>query len=169
MGAVQVAERIRSQIERHRFHVLGHDINITVSIGVSRFPEHSKTKKNIHIELADQGDVLGQEPGTQRRLRSDPMKKVKLVVSDFHLGRGKYLSNGHLNQLEDFYYDNKFKEFLDHYSTGDCANDDVELIFNGDMVNMIQTDYHGHYTVVITEGVSTTKLRAIIDRSPRVF
>ncbi len=61
-GAVQVAERIRSQIERHKFHILGHDINITVSIGVSRFPEHSKTKRNI-IELADQAMYSGKSRG----------------------------------------------------------------------------------------------------------
>jgi len=62
IGAVQVAERIRSQIEGHRFHILGHDINITVSIGVSRFPEHSKSKKNI-IELADQAMYSGKSRG----------------------------------------------------------------------------------------------------------
>jgi len=97
------------------------------------------------------------------------MKKLKLVVSDFHLGRGKYQSNGHLNQLEDFYHDNKFKEFLDHYSEGSYADGDIELIFNGDMLNLIQTDYHGHYTVVITETVSTTKLKTIIEGHPVFF
>src|SRR5262249_47215879 len=50
--AKEIAERIRSTIERHRFVIHGNEIKITVSIGVSRFPEHSKSKKNI-IELAD--------------------------------------------------------------------------------------------------------------------
>jgi UDP-2,3-diacylglucosamine pyrophosphatase LpxH len=91
------------------------------------------------------------------------MKKIKLVVSDFHLGRGKYLSNGALNQLEDFYHDTKWKEFLQYYSQGQYDNCEIELIFNGDMLNLTGTDYHGHYTVVITENVSVTKTKTILD------
>ncbi len=60
--AVHVAERMRAQIEKHKFHILGNDINITVSIGVSRFPEHSKSKKNI-IELADKAMYSGKSRG----------------------------------------------------------------------------------------------------------
>src|SRR4051794_761153 len=58
--------------------------------------------------------------------------KIKLVVSDFHLSRGKWLPNGRRNPLEDFHQDVKFKEFLEHYSTDAHADFDVELIINGD-------------------------------------
>lgn len=97
------------------------------------------------------------------------MKKVKLVVSDFHLGRGRRLPNGAVNPLEDFLHDHRFKEFLEFYSQGKYENTEVELIFNGDMLNLIQTDYHGHFPVVITENVSVTKLRGIIEGHPVFF
>lgn len=58
--------------------------------------------------------------------------KIKLVISDFHLSRGKWLKNGRRNPLEDFHQDERFKEFLDHYSTGTFENTEVELIINGD-------------------------------------
>lgn len=97
------------------------------------------------------------------------MKKLKLVVSDFHLGRGKRLPNGAMNPLEDFNHDHRFKEFLEYYSHGQYEDVDVELIFNGDMLNLIQTDYHGHFPVVITELISVTKLKAIIEGHPVFF
>src|SRR5258708_238176 len=58
--------------------------------------------------------------------------KIKLVISDFHLSRGKWLDNGKRNPLEDFHQDERFEELLDFYSTGDYENADVELIVNGD-------------------------------------
>lgn len=90
------------------------------------------------------------------------VKKTKLVVSDFHLGSGPRLPSGNPNVMEDFLLDHKFKEFLEFYSKGDYEDHEIELIFNGDMLNLIQIDYHGHFTVVITEAVSTHKLETII-------
>jgi UDP-2,3-diacylglucosamine pyrophosphatase LpxH len=60
------------------------------------------------------------------------MKKIKLVISDFHLSRGNWLPDGRRNPLEDFHQDDRFREFLEHYSTGAYADADVELIVNGD-------------------------------------
>src|ERR1700733_6958857 len=60
------------------------------------------------------------------------MKKLKLVISDFHLSRGKWLPDGRRNPLEDFHQDERFREFLEHYSTGQYQDTDVELIVNGD-------------------------------------
>src|SRR6476660_7164303 len=59
-------------------------------------------------------------------------KKIKIVVSDFHLSRGKWLENGRRNPLEDFHQDERFEELLNHYSTGIYSDADVELIINGD-------------------------------------
>ena len=39
--------------------------------------------------------------------------KLKLVISDFHIGKGRYLPDGRKNYLEDFYQDEKFAEFLE--------------------------------------------------------
>jgi hypothetical protein len=45
------------------------------------------------------------------------LKKLKLIVSDLHLGRGVRLPNGAVNAMEDFQHDMRFKEFLEYYST----------------------------------------------------
>ncbi len=101
--------------------------------------------------------------GEERPLR------LKVIVSDFHLGKGERLQNGGLNPLEDFRYDQRFSEFLAYYSTGENRDCEVELIFNGDILNLIQTDYRGHFPTVITESISTQKLEAIIDGHPIFF
>ena len=90
------------------------------------------------------------------------MAKVKLILSDFHLGTGQRFKHGGINPMEDFLHDNRFKELLEYHSSGEYASTDVELIFNGDILNLIQIDYHGHYTVVITESVSVEKLRKVM-------
>src|SRR5690242_12756231 len=63
---------------------------------------------------------------------SGPVEKIRLVISDFHISRGKWLKDGRRNPLEDFHQDEKFRQFLDHYSQGAYASTDVELIVNGD-------------------------------------
>jgi two-component system, cell cycle response regulator len=60
--AREVAERIRANMEKHIFRVHEIDIKITVSIGVSRFPEHGKDKNAI-IELADQAMYNSKNSG----------------------------------------------------------------------------------------------------------
>ncbi|MCC7403427.1 MAG: metallophosphoesterase [Bdellovibrionales bacterium] len=90
------------------------------------------------------------------------MKKIKLIVSDLHLGLGRTLENGQMNPLEEFYYDEKFVEFLHFYTTGKYAEYEVELIMNGDIFNLLQVDYRGHYLTVITESVTMEKVKKIV-------
>lgn len=97
------------------------------------------------------------------------MKQLKLIVSDFHVGRGRRLPNGNVNILEDFHFDGKFAEFLEYYSRDENKDTGIELIFNGDMFNLIQCDYHGHYPVIITETVSVQKLSVVIKGHPQFF
>lgn len=66
------------------------------------------------------------------RNRGPSPEKIKLVVSDFHLSRGKWLPDGRRNPLEDFGQDDRFREFLEHYSSGVYGSMEVELIINGD-------------------------------------
>ena len=66
-----------------------------------------------------------------------PLKKIKLVVSDFHLGKGRRLSDGTQNLLEDFRSDRQFIEFLDYFMTGPHKRCGVELILNGDFFNPV--------------------------------
>lgn len=96
-------------------------------------------------------------------------RKIKLVVSDFHLGRGRRDPGGSLNPLEDFPYDHRFQEFLEYYTTGQYQGAEVELVFVGDMLNLIQVDYHGHFPVVLTESISAFKTRKIIEGHPVFF
>lgn len=97
------------------------------------------------------------------------MKKIKLVISDLHLGRGRKLENGVTNSLEEFYFDQKLIEFLHYYSSGEFRDHEVELIINGDFLNFLQVDYRGHFLTVITETVSLAKLRSILDGHKEVI
>jgi hypothetical protein len=57
-------------------------------------------------------------------------RTIRLVVSDFHLGKGRYLGDKTKNLLEDFIYDREFAEFLKYYSTQEFETADVELVLN---------------------------------------
>jgi len=95
-------------------------------------------------------------------------KKFKLIVSDLHLGLGRVLADGRLNLLEEFYFDEKFAEFLHFYTTGENADAEVEVILNGDIFNFLQTDFEGHYLTVITEAVTLDQIKRIV-RGHTVF
>lgn len=98
-----------------------------------------------------------------------PIKKIKLVISDLHLGKGKTLPEGGLNSLEEFYHDEKLVEFIHYYSTGIYRDYDIELIINGDFLNFLQVDYRGHYLTVITESISLEIMDSIIKGHEAVF
>lgn len=96
-------------------------------------------------------------------------KKIKLVVSDLHLGLGRFLEDGRLNLLEEFYFDEKFSEFLHFYTTGENADSEVEIILNGDIFNFLQTDFEGHYLTVITESITIDMIKRIVRGHPVFF
>lgn len=95
-------------------------------------------------------------------------RKIKLVISDLHLGVGRTL-NGNTNPLEEFYFGEKLVEFLHYYCSGEYRDYEVELVINGDFLNFLQVDYRGHHLTVITESVSLEKLRYIVAGHPEVF
>jgi UDP-2,3-diacylglucosamine pyrophosphatase LpxH len=96
-------------------------------------------------------------------------RKLKLVVSDFHLGKGPYREDGSVNVFEDFRCDGKFAEFLDYHRLGDHADDEVELIVNGDFFNQLSLDLDGKRDEAITECVAVEKTLAILRGHPLVF
>lgn len=96
-------------------------------------------------------------------------KKLKLVCSDLHLGLGRILEDGRLNLLEEFYFDEKFAEFLHYYQSGEYADAEIELILNGDIFNFLQTDYKGHFLTVITESVTVDQMKRIVRGHPGFF
>jgi UDP-2,3-diacylglucosamine pyrophosphatase LpxH len=97
------------------------------------------------------------------------MKKIKIVVSDLHLSSGKDLPDGTTNTLEEFHYDQKFKEFIHYYSNGEYKDYEVELVINGDFLNFIQVDYRGHYLTVCTESICFEKMQRIVQGHAVVF
>lgn len=97
------------------------------------------------------------------------MRKIKVVISDLHLGRGRTLPGGATNPLEEFYFGQKLVEFLQYYSSGEFRDAEVELIINGDFLNCLQVDYRGHFLTVITESISVEIIQSILDGHPEVF
>lgn len=84
-----------------------------------------------------------------------------LVVSDFHLGKGPYISNGQLNILEDFHEDERFAEFLDFHSSGSNYLADVHLVLNGDILNLIQVDVDGIFSHLLDEETTVRQVEKI--------
>lgn len=98
-----------------------------------------------------------------------PRPKYKLVVSDFHLGKGRFFKDHTQNILEDFVYDREWSEFLAFYRTGDFAQADVELILNGDILNILQIDIYGVHTHMITERSVVRSAQRIVAGHPEFF
>lgn len=89
--------------------------------------------------------------------------KIKLVVSDFHLGTGPRMKDGAINILEDFFHDREFIDFLQYYATGDYEHAEVELILNGDFFNLLMIDYDEIDPEVVTELTAIRRMRAILE------
>jgi UDP-2,3-diacylglucosamine pyrophosphatase LpxH len=105
-------------------------------------------------------------------------RKIKLVISDFHLSKGKWLDNGKRNPLEDFHQDERFQEFLEYYSTGIYTDADVELIVNGDFFDplaVIPLPARGgkfpdlEYPLEVEEPAAVEKFTAILRGHPISF
>jgi UDP-2,3-diacylglucosamine pyrophosphatase LpxH len=101
--------------------------------------------------------------------------KIKLVISDFHLSRGKWLKDGRRNPLEDFHQDEKFKELLEYYSMGAYADADAELIVNGDFFDplaVIPLPEKGkrfkalEFPLEVQESAAVQKFRTILEGHP---
>lgn len=97
------------------------------------------------------------------------MKKIKLVVSDFHIGTGVRQEDGRPNILEDFHHEAKFIEFLEFYSTNKYSKFSVELIFNGDTFNLLQVDYKEKTHSIITESLSIYQMKQVLNGWPKFF
>lgn len=108
-------------------------------------------------------------PGENLTEAEKPPKKIKVIVSDLHLGKGRVLPGGGINPLEEFYYGEKLVEFLHYYSSGAFRDYEVELIINGDFLNFLQVDYRGHFLTVLTESVCLEILKSIVEGHRHVF
>jgi UDP-2,3-diacylglucosamine pyrophosphatase LpxH len=84
-----------------------------------------------------------------------------LVLSDLHLGKGKFLKNGQFNILEDFFEDERFYEFCDYFSSGKYFLQKVCLVLNGDILNLIQIDSKGVFTHIVDEEMTIQQIEDI--------
>ncbi len=109
--------------------------------------------------------IMNEKPEEQ----APSSKKIKLVISDLHLGKGRTLPGGGTNPLEEFYYSDRLIEFFQYYSSGQFRDYEVELILNGDFLNFLQVDFRGHFLTVFTEGVCLEIMKSIVEGHRRVF
>jgi diguanylate cyclase (GGDEF)-like protein len=65
LNGVEMAERLREEIESAEFFVEGQELNVTVSIGVAQHPRDADEKRML-IEKADQNLYLAKEGGRNR-------------------------------------------------------------------------------------------------------
>ncbi len=91
---------------------------------------------------------------------------LKLVISDVHIGAGN--PSGEFNPYEDFHYDSIMAEFLDHYSTGENAGREVELVINGDFLDPLKVPIDGAFPDRITNNIALQKVGACLNGHPTV-
>lgn len=85
-------------------------------------------------------------------------KKIKLVISDLHLGTG--IRKGQFNPIEEFYADDRIAEWLTYYCE-EAYNEDVEieLILNGDIFDLLKVPVGNKWIDEITTEISIDKLK----------
>jgi UDP-2,3-diacylglucosamine pyrophosphatase LpxH len=93
--------------------------------------------------------------------------EVRVVVSDVHMGAG--VQPGCVNPYEDFHHDDRLAELFDHYAAGAYADLPVELVINGDFLDLLKVPVEGGFPDDITEDIALDKVRRCIRGHPRVF
>jgi len=96
-------------------------------------------------------------------------RKFKIICSDLHLGTGVFEPDGSINILEDFHKDKAFEEFLNHYSSGEFYDAEVDLILNGDIFDGLKVPFEKYHSPILTEAISLKKFKQIIDGHPVWF
>lgn len=125
-------------------------------------------KKQIKMMTGDEITEDESREKKQAALEIDgPGKSLRLVISDLHLGTG--VRPGKPNTHEEFYADQKFREFLEYYSTGEYEDTDVELIIAGDFLDLLKIAYKGKFVEDVTEPVALDKVRRCLRGHPVVF
>ena len=96
-------------------------------------------------------------------------KRIRLVLSDCHLGAGPVLRDGSANYLEDFLLDRNLVEFLEYHMSGEYAKAEVELIINGDFFNHLQVFPDEERPELMTQQVVFRRTAAIMNGHAEVF
>lgn len=94
-------------------------------------------------------------------------REVKVVLSDLHLGTG--IRPGEFNPYEDFHDDDRLAELVHFYSSGPYRDIPVEIILNGDILDLLKVAYRGRFLTEVTEDVAVEKVRLCLRGHPEVF
>ncbi len=101
--------------------------------------------------------------------KNKKVQKTIIVISDIHLGAGAIV-NGKRNPLEDFDADQELVEFLNFYSQKDYQNMEVELIINGDFLDLLAVPFVPYFDDEFwSEKASLEKLEIILNAHPEVI
>jgi UDP-2,3-diacylglucosamine pyrophosphatase LpxH len=93
--------------------------------------------------------------------------QVKIVFSDVHMGAGQ--RPGLVNHYEDFHHDDRLAELIIHYAAGHYADLPVEIVINGDFLDLLKLPVDGRFGTDTTEEVAVEKVRRCILGHPMVF
>jgi len=93
----------------------------------------------------------------------------KLVFSDLHIGEGRYLRDGRINAEEDFFDDELFADLLWYYSKDKYSTIPAEIVFNGDIFNLIQSATGGRYDGIITEDMVAEAMENTVNGHRQFF
>ena len=96
-------------------------------------------------------------------------QRYKIILSDLHLSSGALNEDGTCNLTEEFFYDDQFAEFLGYYCSEAYAKADVELIFNGDALNHLNTSADEPEADFLSERITLERTEAIIEGHPKFF
>ena len=101
--------------------------------------------------------------------KNKKLEKLILVISDLHLGAGAVVE-GRRNALEDFHSDKELVDFFTYYSTGEYASVEVEIIINGDFLDLLAVPFVKCFDDEYwSEKASLEKLEMILKAHPEVI
>ncbi len=93
--------------------------------------------------------------------------EIKIVFSDVHLGTGEH--PGLANPYEDFRQDDRMAELIRHHAEDRFALIPVEIIINGDFMDLLKVPVGGGFPIEVDEDVAVDKVRRVLRGHPKVF
>jgi len=108
--------------------------------------------------------TLSLHPGYSPVLRRPPAgdaDRLLLVMSDIEMGAG--------GRLDDFPHSDFLAEVIHAYGRGPFADLQVDLVFNGDTLDLLKTSWEDTHPHHITQEVAAGKLSRIIAAHPKFF
>jgi UDP-2,3-diacylglucosamine pyrophosphatase LpxH len=92
-------------------------------------------------------------------------RRTKIVISDLHIGDGH--TKGRVNVFDDFHDDDLFAQMLGRLNQ-QFAEDDLELIINGDFFDLLKVPVNGLFPEAITESIAALKAELCLRGHPKV-